>query len=50
MMALLAGVGADWTTIETHVRQVVDVIVQLKRGSGGRQVSDILFKPRPAQD
>lgn len=46
MMALLAGVGADWPTIETYVRQVVDVIVQMKRDSTGRYVDDIRFNRR----
>jgi type IV secretion system protein VirB11 len=45
MMALLTGVGADWPTIETYVRQVVDVVIQMKRTSTGRFVSDIAFKP-----
>jgi type IV secretion system protein VirB11 len=44
MMALLAGLGVDWRTIETYVRQVVDVIVQMKRTSSGRVVSEIAFK------
>ncbi|HTW36556.1 MAG TPA: P-type DNA transfer ATPase VirB11 [Rhizomicrobium sp.] len=45
MMALLAGLGVDWRTIETYVRQVVDVIVQMRRTAQGRFVSDIIFKP-----
>jgi type IV secretion system protein VirB11 len=45
MMALLTGIGVDWRTIETYVRQVVDVVVQMKRTSHGRVVSDIAFKP-----
>jgi len=45
MMALLAGLGVDWPTIETYVRQVVDVIVQMRRTAQGRFVSEIVFKP-----
>jgi type IV secretion system protein VirB11 len=44
MMALLSGLGLDWATVETYVRQVVDVIVQMKRGPEGRFVSEILFR------
>ncbi|HUO93188.1 MAG TPA: P-type DNA transfer ATPase VirB11 [Rhizomicrobium sp.] len=45
MMALLSGLGVDWSTIETYVRQVVDVIVQMRRAASGRFVSDIVFRP-----
>jgi len=45
MMTLLAGVGVDWPTIETYVRQVVDVIIQMKRNAEGRFVSEIRFNP-----
>jgi type IV secretion system protein VirB11 len=45
MMTLLAGVGVEWPTIETYVRQVVDVIIQMKRNAEGRFVSQIRFNP-----
>ena len=47
MMTLLAGLGVDWPTIETYVRQVVDVIVQMKRNAEGRFVSQIRFNASP---
>ena len=50
MMALLAGLGVDWPTIETYVRQVVDVIVQMRRTAQGRFVSDIVFNPSTNRD
>lgn len=50
MMALLAGLGVDWPTIETYVRQVVDVIVQMRRGPQGRFVSDIVFRASTIRD
>lgn len=50
MMALLAGLGVDWPTIETYVRQVVDVIVQMKRASQGRFVSEISFASGRAKE
>ena len=50
MMALLAGLGADWPTIETYARQVVDVIVQMRRTPQGRFVSDIVFNPSTNRD
>jgi type IV secretion system protein VirB11 len=48
MMALLTGIGLDWLTVETYVRNVVDVIVQLKRTGKKRFVSEIAFTPRVA--
>lgn len=50
MMALLAGLGVDWPTIETYVRQVVDVIVQMRRTAQGRFVSDVVFNPSTNRD
>lgn len=50
MMALLAGLGVDWPTIETYVRQVVDVIVQMRRTAQGRFVSEVVFNPSTNRD
>jgi type IV secretion system protein VirB11 len=43
MMALLTGIGLEWSTVETYVRRVVDVVVQLKRTNKERYISEIAF-------
>jgi type IV secretion system protein VirB11 len=43
LLAMTAGLDLDWEKIKTYVRQVIDVIVQLERRGGKRQVAEIRF-------
>ena len=43
LLALTSGLELGWDKIQTYVRRVVDVIVQLERQNGRRRVSDIRF-------
>jgi type IV secretion system protein VirB11 len=49
MLALLSGVDMGWAAIQSYARQVIDVIVQLKRVDGRRVVSDVVFRPASGQ-
>jgi type IV secretion system protein VirB11 len=45
LMVMQAGLGMPPDEIKKYIRAVVDIVVQLKRGSGGRRyVSEIYFK------
>ncbi|MFO1246640.1 MAG: ATPase, T2SS/T4P/T4SS family [Alphaproteobacteria bacterium] len=43
LLAMTSGLDLGWSRIQTYVRQVIDVIVQLDRANGKRRVSDIQF-------
>ncbi len=43
LLAMTSGLDLGWSHIQTYVRQVIDVIVQLDRQNGKRRVSDIQF-------
>jgi type IV secretion system protein VirB11 len=43
LLAMTSGLDLGWSRIQTYVRQVIDVIVQLDRRNGKRRVSDIQF-------
>ncbi|HVW75511.1 MAG TPA: P-type DNA transfer ATPase VirB11 [Rhizomicrobium sp.] len=43
LLAMTSGLDLGWDKIQTYVRRVIDVIVQLERASGKRRVSDIRF-------
>ena len=45
MLALLSGVDMGWAAIQAYARQVIDVVVQLKRIDGRRVVSEVVFRP-----
>ena len=46
MMVMQAGLGMNPSEILSYIRNVIDIIVQLKRGSKGRRyISEIYFKP-----
>lgn len=46
MMVMQAGLGMTPTEINFYIRNVVDIVVQLKRGGKGRRyVSEIYFRP-----
>ncbi len=43
LLAMMAGLDLNWEKIKTYVRQVIDVIVQLERQDGKRQVAEIHY-------
>jgi type IV secretion system protein VirB11 len=43
LLAMTSGLDLGWTKIQTYVRRVIDVIVQLERPNGKRLVSEIQF-------
>ena len=43
LLAMTSGLDLGWDKIQTYVRRVIDVIVQLERSNGKRRVSDIRF-------
>jgi type IV secretion system protein VirB11 len=46
MMVMQAGLGMTPSEITSYIRNVVDVIIQLKRGNKGRRyISEIYFRP-----
>ncbi len=46
MMVMQAGLGMTPTEITSYIKNVVDIIVQLKRGGKGRRyISEIYFRP-----
>ncbi|OJV13475.1 MAG: P-type DNA transfer ATPase VirB11 [Alphaproteobacteria bacterium 33-17] len=57
LMVMQAGLGMPPAEIKDYIRSVIDIVVQLKRGSGGRRyISEVYFKgynnitPSPSQD
>ena len=48
LLALTSGVDLGWDKVQTYVRRVVDVVVQLDRTSGARRLTEVLFRPRSA--
>jgi type IV secretion system protein VirB11 len=44
LLALMGGVDLGWPMVKAYVRQVVEVIVQMRRVDGQRHVSEILFR------
>jgi type IV secretion system protein VirB11 len=44
LLALMSGVDLGWPMVRAYVRQVVEVIVQMRRVDGHRRVSEILFR------
>lgn len=46
MMVMQAGLGMTPTEITSYIKNVVDIVVQLKRGNKGRRyISEIYFRP-----
>jgi type IV secretion system protein VirB11 len=43
LLAMTSGLDLGWDKIQTYVRRVIDVIVQLDRQGGKRRVSDVRF-------
>jgi type IV secretion system protein VirB11 len=48
LLALLSGLDVGWEAVRAYVRQVVDVVVQLKRVNGMRQITAIQYRPQKA--
>ena len=46
LLALTSGVDLGWDKVQTYVRRVIDVVVQLDRTKGARRVSEVHFQPR----
>ena len=44
LLALMGGVDLGWPMARAYVRQVVEVIVQMRRVDGARHVSEVLFR------
>jgi len=43
LLAMTSGLDLDWSKIQTYVRRVIDVIVQLDRSGGKRRVAEVQF-------
>jgi len=50
MMALLSGIDVGWQSIRAYARQVIDIVVQLKRADGRRFISDVTFNRASTAD
>ena len=48
LLALTSGIDLGWDKVQTYVSRVIDVVVQLDRTGGARRVSEVLFRPRGA--
>ena len=47
LLALTANAGIGWEAIGSYIRQVVDVVVQLRRIDGARRVTEIAWASAP---
>jgi type IV secretion system protein VirB11 len=47
---MTSGLDLEWSKIQTYVRRVIDVIVQLDRRDGVRRVADVQFVSRAADE
>ena len=45
LLALTSGLDLGWSKVQTYVSRVIDLIVQLERGAGGRRVAEVQFRP-----
>ncbi len=43
LLAMTSGLELGWTKIQTYVRGVIDIVVQLERRNGERRVTDVQF-------
>jgi type IV secretion system protein VirB11 len=41
LLAMTSGLDLDWSKIQTYVRGVIDIVVQLERRNGDRRVTDV---------
>lgn len=45
LLAMTSGLDLGWEHLQTYVRRIIDVVVQVEKTASGRRVSDILFRP-----
>ncbi|MEI6439821.1 MAG: P-type DNA transfer ATPase VirB11 [Alphaproteobacteria bacterium] len=45
LLALSSGLDLGWVHLQTYVRRIVDVVVQVEKSSTGRRISEIVFNP-----
>lgn len=50
LLAMTSGLDLEWSKIQTYVRRVIDVIVQLNRRAGLRRVADVQFVSRDGRE
>jgi type IV secretion system protein VirB11 len=50
LLALTAQTGVSWDAIRSYIRQVVDVVVQLRRIDGVRRVTEVAWLPHAIAD
>jgi len=43
LLALSSGLDLGWIHLQTYVRRIVDVVVQVEKSAAGRRVSEITF-------
>jgi type IV secretion system protein VirB11 len=48
LLAMTSGLDLGWAQIQTYVRRVIDVIVQLDRSGGRRRVTEVQFLSNPS--
>ena len=45
LLALSSGLDLGWTHLQTYVRRIVDVVVQVEKSPTGRRISEVVFNP-----
>ncbi len=45
LLALSSGLDLGWIHLQTYVRRIVDVVVQVEKSPTGRRISEIVFNP-----
>ena len=50
LLALSSGLDLGWEQLETYVRRVIDVVVQVERIDGARRVTDVRWITGPGAD
>jgi type IV secretion system protein VirB11 len=48
LLAMTSGLDLGWGQLQTFVRRVIDVVVQVERSQGRRRVAEVRFFPRQA--
>jgi len=43
LLAMTSGLDLGWAKLQTYVRRVIDVVIQLERSGGKRRIADILI-------
>ena len=43
LLAMTSGLDLGWAHLQTYVRRIIDVVVQVEKSATGRRVSEILF-------